>query len=123
MRALGLLGPLLLLVACGGSNDAAPPPIAPVPTAPPVAPPVASAPSGPAAPRTDASLIPRNTFFGNPERIGANISPDGKWIAFIAPVDGVLNVMVAPSDDVKKALPATDDKARPVAQFAWTKKK
>jgi len=124
MRAHGLLGPLLLvLAACGGSNDAAAPPVAPVPAPAPVPPPVAVTPSGPAAPRTDTSLIPRNTFFGNPERVGAQISPDGKWIAFIAPVDGVLNVMVVPSDDVKKALPATHDKARPVYQFAWTKKK
>jgi len=124
MRALGILGSLLLVLgACGGSNDAAPPPIAPVPPPAPVVPPVAATPSGPAAPSTDASLIPRNTLFGNPERTAPQLSPDGKWIAFLAPVDGVLNVMVAPSDDLQKAQPATHDKARPVFQFVWPKKK
>jgi dipeptidyl aminopeptidase/acylaminoacyl peptidase len=71
----------------------------------------------------DASLIPRNTFFGNPERTGPQISPDGHWIAFLAPVDGVLNVMVAPADDIKNARPVTHDKSHPVLQFFWPKKK
>ena len=30
-------------------------------------------------------LIPRETLFGNPERVGPQISPDGKRLAFIAP--------------------------------------
>jgi dipeptidyl aminopeptidase/acylaminoacyl peptidase len=123
MRAHRLLAPLLLvLAACGGATEAVPPPPPPVPAPTAVPAPVAVTPSV-AAPRTDATLIPRNTLFGNPERIAAQLSPDGKWIAFVAPVDGVLNVMVAPADDVAKATPVTHDRARPVYQFAWTKKK
>jgi dipeptidyl aminopeptidase/acylaminoacyl peptidase len=41
-------------------------------------------------------LIPRNVLFGNPERTAPRISPDGNSLAWIAPLDGVLNVWVAP---------------------------
>lgn len=30
---------------------------------------------------TDVPLIPRDTLFGNPERAGVQISPNGKWIS------------------------------------------
>ena len=46
----------------------------------------------------DFPLIPREVLFGNPRRAQARISPDGKWLAFRAPVDGFLNVWVAPVD-------------------------
>src|SRR2546429_662439 len=41
-------------------------------------------------------LIPREVLFGNPERVSPDISPDGSQLAWIAPLDGVLNVWVAP---------------------------
>jgi len=123
MRALRLVLPLFLLAAaCGGGNEAAPP-ANPPPAPPPPPAPTAAAPAAPAPPRIDASLIPRNTLFENPERIGVQISPDGQWLSFLAPVDGVLNVMVAPADDPSKAQPATHDRARPVLRYQWTKKK
>jgi hypothetical protein len=37
-------------------------------------------------------LIPRKLLFGNPDKAGAKVSPDGKHISYLAPVDGVLNV-------------------------------
>ena len=55
-------------------------------------------------------LIPRDVLFGNPERSGARLSPDGKWLSFQAPVDGVMNVWVAPVDDIAKAQPVTEEK-------------
>ena len=39
-------------------------------------------------------LIPRTVLFGNPERTQPRISPDGQRLAYIAPLDGVLNVWV-----------------------------
>lgn len=50
--------------------------------------------AGPSAPRTQvaAPLIERTKLFGNPEKTGGQLSPDGRWISFIAPRDGVLNV-------------------------------
>ena len=49
-------------------------------------------------PRTDANLIKRQTLFGNPDRSGVQLSPDGTQISYLAPKDGVMNVWVAPVD-------------------------
>jgi Tol biopolymer transport system component len=54
-------------------------------------------------PAEDAQLIPRKLLFADPERSTVRISPDGTRIAFRAPVDGVLNLWVAPIDDIYKA--------------------
>jgi dipeptidyl aminopeptidase/acylaminoacyl peptidase len=53
-------------------------------------------------------LLPRRLIFGNPERIVVRISHDGTRIAFLAPVDGVLNLWVGPIDRVEDARPVTD---------------
>jgi dipeptidyl aminopeptidase/acylaminoacyl peptidase len=50
-----------------------------------------------------AAPIPRRLLFGDPERSIARISPDGRRIAFLAPVDGILNVWVCPLDDPAQA--------------------
>ena len=69
--------------------------------------------------RADSSLLPRQLIFGNPDRTGPRISHDGKRIGWIAPKDGVLNVFVAPVDDLSKAKPVTDSKVRPIPFFLW----
>src|SRR4051794_11721012 len=51
----------------------------------------------------DPPLIPRATLFGNPDKAAGRISPDGKWLSFLAPSDGVLNVWVAPADKPDQA--------------------
>ena len=38
-------------------------------------------------------LIPRDVLFGNPDRLGVQLSPDGRYLSFVAPWEGVLNVM------------------------------
>ncbi len=74
----------------------------------------------PAAPAIkEIPLIPRKQFFGNPEKARARISPDGSKLAFLAPVDGVLNVWVAPADDLSSAKQVTDDKKRGIRSFSW----
>jgi dipeptidyl aminopeptidase/acylaminoacyl peptidase len=67
----------------------------------------------------DVPLIPRKVLFGNPERGGAQLSPDGKQIAFLAPLDGVMNVFVAPVGDITKAKSITSEKTRGVRQYSW----
>jgi dipeptidyl aminopeptidase/acylaminoacyl peptidase len=67
-----------------------------------------------------APLIPRETFFGNPERTQGRISPDGKWLSWIAPKDGVMNIWVAPASDPKAARAITDEKTRPIPQHYWS---
>ena len=44
-----------------------------------------------------SAVIPRSALFGNPEKTQARLSPDGKYVSFIAPSDGVLNVWLGPS--------------------------
>jgi dipeptidyl aminopeptidase/acylaminoacyl peptidase len=76
----------------------------------------------PAASATTAAavpLIPRATLFGNPERTQARLSPDGKYMSFIAPRDGVLNVWVGPAGDIAAAKPVTNDRKRGIRQHFW----
>src|SRR5580700_10188647 len=64
-------------------------------------------------------LIPRKLLFGNPDKAGAKISPDGKHLSYLAPVDGVLNVWVAPVDNVAAAKAVTHDKKRGIRSYFW----
>ncbi|MBI82087.1 MAG: S9 family peptidase [Planctomycetaceae bacterium] len=64
-------------------------------------------------------LIPRQEFFGNPDKARARISPDGTKLALIAPLDGVLNVWVGPADDLQAIQPVTHDTHRGVVRFFW----
>lgn len=66
-----------------------------------------------------APLIDRAAIFGNPERTQGRISPDGDYISWVAPVDGVLNVWVAPADDPTAAKPVTDDTSRGIRSHFW----
>ncbi len=64
-------------------------------------------------------LIPRRALFGNPDRTSPRISPDGAWLAFLAPVDGALNVWVGPSQDLAAARPVTDDREKGIRFYLW----
>src|SRR6201989_2714686 len=83
-------------------------------------------------------LIPRSVLFGNPERTGPEISPDGGSLAWIAPRDGVLNLWVAAIGgeasaggkggaggesgvDWDAAQPVTEDTDRGIRAFAWAR--
>ncbi|ALN55584.1 peptidase S9 [Lysobacter enzymogenes] len=68
----------------------------------------------------DGELIPRSALFGNPERSGAQISPDGRYLSWLAPVNGVMNVWVAPAGEPAKARAVTDDAARGIRSYAWS---
>ena len=67
-------------------------------------------------------LIDRELFFGDPEIAGAQISPDGKFIAFIKPYKGTRNIWVktteAPFDSAK---PITADTTRPIPAYFWSR--
>jgi dipeptidyl aminopeptidase/acylaminoacyl peptidase len=64
-------------------------------------------------------LIERTKLFGNPSRTQGRLSPDGKWLAWLAPRDGVMNVWVAPAADPGKARPLTTEKTRPIRSYFW----
>ncbi|HEY0477223.1 MAG TPA: S9 family peptidase [Kofleriaceae bacterium] len=104
---------VIALVACGGSKAPTPtPPARPDPA------PVAATPAPPAGhPRSD--LIPRALLFGNPERRAIELSPDGRRISWLAPLNGVMNLWVAPVDKLDQALPVTEEQTRPIRQYYW----
>ena len=64
-------------------------------------------------------LIPRKTLFGNPERTAVTISHDGTRIAYLAPLDGVLNVWVAPLEALERASPVTRAQGRGIRRYFW----
>jgi dipeptidyl aminopeptidase/acylaminoacyl peptidase len=66
-----------------------------------------------------APLIERSKLFGNPSRVVGRLSPDGKWLSWIAPQDGVLNIWVASRSDPSKARAITAEKTRPIRQYFW----
>ncbi len=69
---------------------------------------------------TTSPLIPRAAIFGNPERAAGQISPDGKYLSFLAPRDGVLNVWVVERGrPLTEARPLTHEKTRPIRNYGW----
>lgn len=79
-----------------------------------------SAQAEPTPDNAKTGLIPRKVLFDNPDKAGPQISPDGKHLSFLAPVDGVLNVWVAPIDKPEDAKPITKDKKRGIRSYFWT---
>jgi dipeptidyl aminopeptidase/acylaminoacyl peptidase len=80
---------------------------------------VACAPGGTASQADDAAaaaqpdpLIPLSTFFSGSSYDAPQLSPDGKWIAYLGPVDGVANFFLAPSSDPGAGKPLTHHTGR-----------
>ena len=66
-----------------------------------------------------AALIPREVLFGNPDRAGVQVSPDGRQLGFLAPVNGVLNVWVGPLEDPSAARAVTKETNRGIRIYFW----
>ncbi len=95
----GLLGALLLL----GSSAAVAESVSPLPYLDELPP-----------------LIDRDVFFGDPEVSGAQLSPDGEWVTFMRPFEGVRNIWIMPfGEDFDNARPLTRDD-RPVPGYFWS---
>ncbi|MCD9032510.1 S9 family peptidase [Luteimonas sp. Y-2-2-4F] len=109
MRRLSLVPALALALAACGERAG------PAETAETATPPAAAP-----ASLDEVELIPREALFGNPERTNVQISPDGKYLSWIAPVDGVLNVWIAPAGDLAAARAVTRDDARGIRQYFWS---
>ncbi len=63
-------------------------------------------------------LIPRKVLFDNPDYAAVRISPDGQWLSYLAPKDGVLNIWVKNLSTGKTKV-ITDDKKRGLRTYAW----
>jgi dipeptidyl aminopeptidase/acylaminoacyl peptidase len=67
-------------------------------------------------------LVDRDIFFGDPEISGAQISPDGKYIAFLKPLEKTRNVWVKKTEEAfDKAKPVTNDQKRPIGGYFWSR--
>jgi len=68
---------------------------------------------------SESPLISRADLFGNPDKAAARISPDGTRLAFLASVDGVMNVWVGPVGDPSVAKAVTSDRKRGIRSYFW----
>jgi dipeptidyl aminopeptidase/acylaminoacyl peptidase len=67
-------------------------------------------------------LIDRELLFGDPEISGAQLSPDGQYIAFLKPWKGTRNIWVKKTNQpFSSARLVTTETARPVPAFLWTR--
>ncbi len=67
----------------------------------------------------DVEIIPREMIFGNPTYSSVQISPNGSMISYLAPLDGVMNIWVAPVDDLSSAKAITSDTGRGIRGYGW----
>lgn len=67
---------------------------------------------------SQSPLIPRSILFGNPVQVHPQISPDGNWIAYLAPHEGVLNIWVQPRAGGKAEV-RTRVQGRGISHYVW----
>ena len=72
-----------------------------------------------ATPAAPVTLIPRTALFGPPVKSNGRLSPDGKMLAWTAPVNGVLNIFVAPLANPEAARVLTNEPKRPIRNYFW----
>ncbi len=65
-------------------------------------------------------LIDREILLGNPEIAGGQLSPDGKFISFMKPYKGVLNIYVKKIEEPFENARQLTNNERPVGGYFWT---
>jgi len=66
--------------------------------------------------------IPLKDFFDNPKYTSAELSPDGKRLAFLAPADNRLNIWICDAGaPMETAELVTHEKMRGIYNFAWSR--
>jgi dipeptidyl aminopeptidase/acylaminoacyl peptidase len=65
------------------------------------------------------NLIPRKLLFGNPEISNFKISHDGRYVSYVAPYNGVLNIYLASSESPREAKAITEDTGRGISKYVW----
>lgn len=67
-------------------------------------------------------LIDRELLFGNPEIVGAQLSPDGRFLAFLKPWKDTRNVWVKKVEEpFAAARLLTTETKRPIAGYLWSR--
>jgi dipeptidyl aminopeptidase/acylaminoacyl peptidase len=68
--------------------------------------------------QNEPQLIPREVLFGNPIKSNVRLSPNGKLMAYLAPVESVMNLWMKTTgkDDDR---PVTHDKNQGIRYYVW----
>ena len=67
-------------------------------------------------------LLDRELYFGNPEIAGAQLSPDGQYVAFLKPWSDTRNIWVKKTTEpFSAARRVTAETKRPIPGFFWTR--
>jgi dipeptidyl aminopeptidase/acylaminoacyl peptidase len=67
-------------------------------------------------------LLDREVFFGDPEIASAQLSPDGQYVSFRRPHEGVMNLWVKGIDEpFEAARPVTAATDRPIPGYFWSR--
>ncbi|MBC7927878.1 MAG: prolyl oligopeptidase family serine peptidase [Bryobacteraceae bacterium] len=67
-------------------------------------------------------LIDRQLLFGNPDITSAELSPDGKFIAFLKPWNGTINIWVKKTEEpFSAARLLTTENKRPIPAYFWSR--
>jgi hypothetical protein len=73
-------------------------------------------------PSAPPPVLDRELFFGDPEIIGAQLSPDGQYIAFLKPYKGSRNIWLKKTtESFDKAKLITADMKRPISEYFWSR--
>ena len=65
------------------------------------------------------NFIPRDLIFGNPDKTNVKVSHDGKYISYLAPKDGVLNIFITSAHNLEHAVPLTHNVRRGIRIYFW----
>ena len=65
-------------------------------------------------------LIDRNLFFGNPQISGAQLSPNGEFIAFIKPLNGTRNIWIKGINEPFEAARPVTAEDSPIPNYFWS---
>ena len=66
-----------------------------------------------------AKIIPLRDFFKNPQESAHKISPDGKYLSYLAPYERRMNVFVKSIGGKDPAIRVTGETARDIAGYSW----
>ena len=73
-----------------------------------------------AQPRRASALVPRRLYFVRADYSNVRVSPDGSHLSYLAPVNGVLNLFLAPVADPKGARQLTKVTDRDISwRYEW----
>ncbi len=68
---------------------------------------------------TSTPLIPRSVLFGNPDRAQVRINPTGTTLSWLASVNKVLNLHIAPVDNMSSSTVLTHETGHGITSYLW----